>query len=85
MLKLSSLGGVQNISRFGVRSENCLFLVWGSIDLFLCWLVKFGWFLYAGRQSLAFGVSIGIDLVFVWVVEIDLSSVRGMLLDLISV
>ena len=35
------------------------------------------WFLYAGRESLGLCVSIKIDLVFVWVVEIDLISVWG--------
>ena len=38
-----------------------------------------------GRKSLGFSVSIAIDLVFVWVVVIDLLSVRGIELDLIAV
>ena len=42
-------------------------------------------FLYAGWKSLGASVSIGIDLVFVWVVEIDLALVWGRKLDLISV
>ena len=39
----------------------------------------------AGRKSHGFRVSIEIDLVFVWVVYINLISVRGVELDLISV
>ena len=39
----------------------------------------------AGRKSLAFSVSIEIDLVFVWVADIDLISVWRMELDLMSV
>ena len=35
------------------------------------------WFLDAGLKSLGFCVSIEIDLVFEWVVEIDMISVLG--------
>ena len=46
---------------------------------------KLTWFLYVGRKSVRFGVRIEIDLVFVWMVEIDFSSVRGIELVSISV
>ena len=41
----------------------------------MCGWSKLTWFLYAGRKSLGFSLRIEIDLVFVWVVEIDLISV----------
>ena len=43
---------------------------------FLCrsWWSKLTRFLDGGRKSLGFSVSIEIDLVFVWVVDIDLIS-----------
>ena len=66
-----------------VRAENDLFLVCGSTDLFLCEWSKLTWFLYVGRKSLGFSVSIEIDLDYVWV-EMDLISVWGMEHDLIS-
>ena len=46
---------------------------------------KLTWFLNAGRELLVFSVSIQIDLLFVWVVQIDLTSVRGVELDRIPV
>ena len=63
------------------------FWVWWSIDLgfvfvFVFVVVEIDSFLYAGRKS--FGVSIEIDLFFVWVVDIDLISVWGIELDLPS-
>ena len=42
-------------------------------------------FLDAGRKSFGFSLAIEIDLVVVWVVDIDLISVRGVVHDLISV
>ena len=39
----------------------------------------------AGRKSLGFSVSIEIDLILVWVVDINLISVRGFEVDLIYV
>ena len=42
---------------------------------FLCGWSKLTWFLYTGRISLVFNVSMQIGLNFVWVVYIDLSSV----------
>ena len=47
------------------------------------WVVEIGLFLYAGRKSLVFSVSMQIDLNFVWVVEINLISVCGIELYLI--
>ena len=69
---------------FLCADDNGLFLVWGSIDLVLCGWSKLTWFLNAGRKSLGFGVNIDFDLVFVWVVETNLISVRGVELELIS-
>ena len=43
------------------------------------------WLLYAGLKSLRFSVSTELDFVFVWVVEIDLISLRGTQPELISV
>ena len=43
------------------------------------------WFWYVGRKSLGFSVSIELDLVFAWVVEIYLISLWGIELDLRSV
>ena len=46
------------------------------LNYLLCgwWLSKLTWFWYAGRKSFGFSVSIEIDLVFVWGVDIDLIS-----------
>ena len=62
------LCGGQNRLRFSVGAENYLVLTYGSK------LTSLG---YAGRKSLGFSVSIELDFVFVWVVEIDLSSLWG--------
>ena len=60
---------------FSVRTEMDVFFVGES---------KSTLFLYDGRKLLDFGVSMGIDLVCV-MVAIDLISVWGIALDLISV
>ena len=59
--------------------------MWGSIDLAFVRVVEINLFLYAGRISIGFSVSIELDFVLVWVVEIDLISLWGIELDLISV
>ena len=43
------------------------------------------WFLYAGRKLLGFIAGIEIDVVLVWLVQIDMVYVGGAELDLISV
>ena len=48
-------------------------------------IVETDLYLYVGRISLAFGISMKIDLSFVWVIQIDLISVRGMEFTWISV
>ena len=63
-----------------MRAEDELFLVL----LGLMWVVDIDLVLCAGQKSLGFCGSIEIDLVFVWVVKINLISV-WMELDLISV
>ena len=70
------LCGGQNRLRFCVKAKDYLVLIYGS---------KLPWFRYASRKSLGFSVSIELDVVFVWVVEIELSSLWGTELDLISV
>ena len=57
-------------------------LTWCLCTLWWSTLTRF---LDAGRKSLAFSVSIDIDLVFVWVVDTDFISVRRIELGLISV
>ena len=42
-------------------------------------------YLCVGRKSLVFTISMTIDVVFVWLVQIGLISVRGIEFDLISV
>ena len=59
-----------------MRAETNLLLCGDPLTSFYCGLSKLGWFLDAGRKSLGFSVSIEIDLVFVWVVKIDLISLR---------
>ena len=73
VLKLTcSLCGGQNWPGVCVRAENDLFLVWGSTSLVFVLVVETNLVLYVGRKSLDFSVSIEIEFVFVWVVEIDL-------------
>ena len=48
-----------------------------NVTLFLCKGSKLTCFMYADRKSLDSSVSIEIDFVFVWVVEIDLISMWG--------
>ena len=62
------LCGGQNRLWFCVQPENYLVLIYGS---------KLTWFLCAGRKWLVFSVSIELDFVFAWVVEIDLIVVYG--------
>ena len=57
-----------------------LFLVWSSIGLVFVRGVEIKLVSYAGGRSHGFSVSIEIDLVLVWVVEIDLNSVWGWIL-----
>ena len=49
------------------------------------WWSKMSRFLDTGRKSLGFSVSIEMDLVFGWMVDIDWTLVRRIELDLISV
>ena len=50
------------------------------------WVVEVDLFnLYAGRKSHVFRLGMQSDLVFVWVVQIGLISVRGIELDVIPV
>ena len=46
--------------------------MWTLIDLVFVLVVETNLVLYVGRKSLDFSVSIEIEFVFVWVVEIDL-------------
>ena len=57
---------------FFVRAVNVLFIMWTLIDLVFVLVVETNLVLYVGRKSLDFSVSIEIEFVFVWVVEIDL-------------
>ena len=56
-----------------------------NVTLFLCKGSKLTCFMYADRKSLDSSVSIEIDFVFVWVVEIGLISMSGIEVDVISV
>ena len=68
-------------------TKSTRFVCTGHLICFLCgwWWWGLSWFLDAGRKSLGFSVSIGMDLVFVWVADVDLISACGIELDLISV
>ena len=59
--------------------ENDQFLMWRSIDF------VFASIDLVGRKSLGFSVSMDLDFAVVWVVEIDLISLRRIELDLILV
>ena len=60
-----------------------------SVEIKLIWLLcrwyKLTCYMYAGRRSLVFKMSMEIEFVFVWVVQIDLISVGEIGFDLISV
>ena len=70
--------GGQNRLRFCVQPENYLVLIYRSkLNWFLAWGSKLTCFWCAGRKWLVFSVSIKLDFVFVWVVEIDLYFIAG--------
>ena len=66
---------------FCVRAENDLFLVWGSIDSVSYGWSKSTWFLYAGRKSPGFSVSIELDFIYALMVDFDLISLWGVEVD----
>ena len=70
---------------FFVRAENDFSLMRNRLTWFLCGWSKLTLFLYVGRKSLGFSVSIESDFGFVCVVAIDLISTWGVELDMISV
>ena len=76
---------VRGIEIDRVRAEINLVLVWWSMGLFFVWVVvvEIDSIYNAGRKSLGFSVSIKLDLVSVWLVDIDLISVSGIELDFI--
>ena len=60
------------------------FNVWIEIDLDFVRVIENDLFLCTGQKSLGSNVSTELDFVLVWVVGIDLTSLWGIELDLIS-
>ena len=67
----------RNIIGFCVRAESELFSLGDRLDWFLCGWSRLIWFLFPDRKSLVSSVIIEINLVLVWLVEIDSTSVWG--------
>ena len=72
------------LTSFLCAGRKRLIFVWGSIDLSFVRVVENYLFRYAGRKAFSFSVVIEMDLLFVWVVEINLISVLRMELRLDS-